>query len=112
MGYKPDLVRASTDMKYAARVFHDFIQTRNVSVFDHSSFEYATEPFTYSSMDILVDNAIDVWNILDRAYRALMDLMRQWWDKGDLCRWHLTVETFLEVKDEFDMVEEWLEGGE
>lgn len=112
MGFIPDMVRASMDMKYAAHVFHDSILTGNVSVFDHSTYEFVTAPYTYSTTDTLVDNVIDVWGMLDHAYRALMDLASYWWDKGLLGSWHLAIETFLEVKEEFDMVEEWLEDGE
>ena len=109
MGYTPDMVRASNDRKYAAHVFLAFIQTGNVSVFDRAAFEYATEPYVYSSLDTLVDNVIDAWGILDSAYCALLEMET---DPDFRDRWHLVRETFLEVKEEYDMVEEWLQGGE
>ena len=112
MGYKPDMKMASEDEAYAARVFQDHIQTGNVSVFDRSAFEYATAGSVHSSMDTLVDNVIVVWGHLDGAYCALMDLTSYWWDKGRLDSWQLAVETLLEVKEEFEMVEEWLEAGD
>ena len=109
MGFTPDMVRASIDRKYAAHVFLDGIQTGNVSVFDCAVFEYAEEHHTCSPMgDTLVDNVIDVWGILDSAYCALLELETNP-DYRD--RFLLVHETFLEVKEEYDMVEDWLAEG-
>lgn len=107
MGFTPDMVRVSNDTKYAARVFLDQIQTGNVSVFDRATFEYATEPPMYSHQDTLVDNVIDVWGILDSAYCALLDLASQ----SRTSYRQLAIQTFLEVKEEYDMVEDWLAEG-
>lgn len=109
MGFTPDMVRAAIDRKYAAHVFLDFIQIGNVSVFDRAAFQYATEPDVYSSSDTLVDNVIDVWGILDSAYCALLEMES---DPDFRDRWLLVHETFLEVKEEYDMVEDWLAGDE
>ena len=109
MGFTPDMVRASIDTKYTARVFLDFILTGNVSVFDRAVFEYATEPHTFSHDDTLTDNVIDVWGMLDSAYCALLEMEA---DPAYRDRWLLVHETFLEVKEEYDMVEDWLAGDE
>ena len=113
MGYIPDLVRASTDEIYAARVFHDHIQTGNVSIFDRSVFYQVTAPhysaiYRWTADEVLVDNVIEVWNIVDRVYRALMDLAGYCWERGLIKECRITLETFDEVKAEYDALDEWL----
>ena len=117
MGFVPDMVRASTDEVYAARVFQDHIQTGNVSIFDRSVFYQVTAPHysavhTWTADEVLVDNVIEEWNIVDRVYRALQDLVCHWWEKGLIGEWHLALETFDEVKAEYDALDEWLADSE
>ena len=102
------MARVSTDSYYAARVFHDSIQTGNVSVFDCSAFGYATARPFESADDVLVDNAIMAVSLLDDACRALTDLAAQAWNTGFLGTWHLCCVTYDEVKEEMDMLDEWL----
>ena len=107
MGYRPDMARVSKDSYYAARVFHDHIQTGNVSVFDCSAFSYASARPFESVDDVLVDNAIAVVSLLESARFALTCLGAQFVGMNlDICP--ICAESLKEVQAEIDMLDEWL----
>ena len=109
MGYIPDMARISTDSQYADQVFHNHIQTGNVSVFDRSAFCYATAMVYESAEDVLVDNVIEIVSTLERVHHALRMIECDAWEDDDLLTCDCTIQTLCEVEREIRILDAWLE---